>query len=161
MFLFDDTIENNVWFGDLAKNKSEIHSSLQTANADVFVQEKPLGVHTPVGERGSQLSGGEKQRVSIARAVFKNAPILILDEATSALDTTSEIEVQKGLKQLIRGRTAFVIAHRLSTIVNSDRIVVLKDGSILEEGNHQSLLEKKGNYARYHALQSGHQLPSP
>ncbi|NQZ18212.1 MAG: ABC transporter ATP-binding protein [Bdellovibrionales bacterium] len=153
VFLFDDTIENNIWFGDLNRDKQETVDAAKMANAYHFVNEIEGGFQSKVGERGGRLSGGEKQRISIARAVFKNPPILILDEATSALDSASEQEVQKGIEELLKGRTALVIAHRLSTIINSDRIIVMKDGKIVETGNHEELLAKKGEYAHFYQLQ--------
>ena len=153
VFLFDDTIENNIWFGNLSRNKEETLDAAKMANAYNFVNEIDGGFQANVGERGGRLSGGEKQRISIARAVFKNPPILILDEATSALDSASEQEVQKGIQELLKGRTALVIAHRLSTIINSDRIVVMKDGKIVEEGTHDELLANKGEYSKFYELQ--------
>jgi subfamily B ATP-binding cassette protein MsbA len=113
----------------------------------------PKGYDANIGELGTKLSGGEKQRISIARALLKNAPILILDEATSSLDTEAEIEVQDALDNLMKGRTTLVIAHRLSTIRNADRIIVLVNGEIVEEGNHETLLAKKGEYFRLYNLQ--------
>jgi subfamily B ATP-binding cassette protein MsbA len=113
----------------------------------------PQGYDTNIGELGTKLSGGEKQRISIARALLKNAPILILDEATSSLDTEAEIEVQEALDNLMKGRTTLIIAHRLSTIRNADRIVALVHGRIVEEGNHEALLAKKGEYFRLYNLQ--------
>lgn len=153
VFLFDDTIENNIWFGNLNRDKKEVIEAAKMANAYNFVSQMDESFQTKVGERGGRLSGGEKQRISIARAVYKNPPILILDEATSALDSASELEVQKGIEQLLKGRTALIIAHRLSTIINSDRIIVMKDGKIVEMGNHQELLSKKGEYAHFYQLQ--------
>ena len=153
VFLFDDSVENNIWFGDVKKDKSGVQKAAEMANAKDFILQNKDGFQTKVGERGSRFSGGEKQRISIARAVFKNPPILILDEATSALDSVSELEVQKGIKELLKGRTALVIAHRLSTIVNSDRIIVMKDGKIVESGNHQSLIDQGGEYAHVYSLQ--------
>ena len=125
----------------------------QVANATSFIENTEEGFQSFVGERGGRLSGGEKQRISIARAVFKDPPILILDEATSALDSASELEVQKGIEKLLRGRTALVIAHRLSTIINSDRIIVMKGGQIVEQGKHEDLLKKNAEYARFYNLQ--------
>jgi subfamily B ATP-binding cassette protein MsbA len=113
----------------------------------------PDGYDSNIGELGTKLSGGEKQRISIARALLKNAPILILDEATSSLDTEAEIEVQEALDNLMKGRTTLVIAHRLSTIRNADRIIALVNGKIVEEGNHEALLAKKGEYYRLYNLQ--------
>ena len=155
VFLFDDSLTNNIWFGDLTKSKDEVQKAAEMANATGFIGKMSEGFETKVGERGSRLSGGEKQRVSIARAIFKDPPILILDEATSALDSASELEVQKGIQQLLKGRTAIVIAHRLSTIIHSDRILVMKNGHIIEDGNHESLLSRKGEYAHFYNLQFG------
>lgn len=155
VFLFDDSLTNNIWFGDLTKSKEAVPKAANMANASGFIEKMPDGFETKVGERGSRLSGGEKQRVSIARAIFKDPPLLILDEATSALDSASELEVQKGIQQLLKGRTAIVIAHRLSTIIHSDRILVMKDGHIIEDGNHETLLSRKGEYANFYNLQFG------
>lgn len=153
VFLFRDTIERNIQAGDFTKDTSEIEAAAKLANAHGFISNTSSGYQSPVGERGSFLSGGEKQRVSIARAMFKNAPILILDEATSALDSVSEMEVQKGLNHLLEGRTAFVIAHRLSTVFNANRILVMRKGEIVEQGDHQSLLALKGEYFNFFNLQ--------
>lgn len=155
VFLFSDTIENNIAAGNRLRDKSDVQKMATLANANEFILKMPHGYQSRVGDRGNLLSGGEKQRVSIARAMFKNAPLLILDEATSALDTASEIEVQKGLDHLMEGRTALVIAHRLSTIQKADKIVVLRAGEIIEIGNHQSLLGLQGEYHRFHTLQQG------
>jgi subfamily B ATP-binding cassette protein MsbA len=132
-----------------------IERAAKLANAHSFISATPAGYMNQVGERGSFLSGGEKQRVSIARAIYKDAPILILDEATSALDSVSEMEVQKGLHHLMEGRTAFVIAHRLSTVFSANRILVMKKGEIVEQGTHASLLEQQGEYHRFFQLQAG------
>lgn len=153
VFLFDDSIANNIRFGNLGRQVEEVHEAAQMANATSFIENIDQGFDSNVGERGGRLSGGEKQRISIARALFKDPPILILDEATSALDSASEHEVQKGIEKLIKGRTALVIAHRLSTIMKSDRIIVMKDGEIVEEGDHQSLLARDAEYARFYKLQ--------
>lgn len=154
VFLFGDTISYNIWAGDLSKDPAGVEDAAKIANAHNFVINTPDKYETRLGDQGSRLSGGEKQRISIARAVFKDAPILILDEATSALDSENEREVQKGLDQLMKGRTAFVIAHRLSTIMKADRILVLKDGCVVEEGSHESLMNKKGEYFNYQQLQT-------
>lgn len=154
VFLFNDTIDYNIHSGDFSKPKEVIESAARSANAHNFIAAKPQGYETRVGDRGGMLSGGERQRVSIARAFVKDAPILILDEATSALDSASEIEVQKGLEELMQGRTVLVIAHRLSTVMKADKIVVLKNGEIVEVGNHQTLVEKKGEYYRFRQLQA-------
>ena len=154
VFLFSDTIENNIWAGDFSKPKDNVIAMAKSANAHEFIMKTPGGYQSRVGDRGSLLSGGEKQRLSIARALFKDAPILILDEATSALDSASEIEVQRGLDLLLQDRTALVVAHRLSTIQKADRIVVLKAGQIVEIGRHDELLLNKGEYHRFYTLQS-------
>lgn len=153
VFLFSDTIEKNIWAGDFSRDKTAVPEMAKLANAHDFIMKMPQGYESRVGDRGNLLSGGEKQRISIARAMFKDAPLLILDEATSALDTASEIEVQKGLDHLMEGRTALVIAHRLSTIQKADKIVVLKNGEIVEVGNHNDLLSRQGEYYSFHSLQ--------
>lgn len=153
VFLFDETIENNIRFGDLERDIKDVPAAAKMANASSFIEQLDKGLQSNVGERGGRLSGGEKQRISIARAVFKDPPILILDEATSALDSASELEVQKGIETLLKGRTALIIAHRLSTIKNSDRIIVMKQGEIVEEGTHEQLIAKDGEYSRFYNLQ--------
>lgn len=153
VFLFSDTIEKNIWAGDYSRNRADVMAMAKLANAHDFIMKMPQGYESRVGDRGNLLSGGEKQRISIARAMFKDAPLLILDEATSALDTASEIEVQKGLDHLMEGRTALVIAHRLSTIQKADKIVVLRNGEIVEVGTHQTLMSNEGEYFRFHSLQ--------
>lgn len=155
VFLFGDTIERNIYAGDFSKDPKGIEPAARMANAHDFIMKNKGGYERKVGDHGSMLSGGEKQRISIARAIFKDAPILLLDEATSALDSESEREVQKGLDQLLQGRTAFVVAHRLSTIAKATRILVLKKGQIVEEGSHQELLERQGEYYKFHQLQAG------
>jgi len=154
VFLFSDSVERNIWSGDFSKPSEGVLHASQLANADTFINRNPDGYKARVGERGSMFSGGEKQRISIARAIFKDAPILILDEATSALDSESELEVQKGLDHLLEGRTALIIAHRLSTIANCDRIVVLEKGQIVEQGSHEMLMARQGPYFRFSQLQS-------
>lgn len=154
VFLFSDSAERNIWSGDFEKPESEVESASRLANAHDFLSRHSDGYKARVGERGARFSGGEKQRISIARAIFKNAPILILDEATSALDSESELEVQKGLDSLMQGRTALVIAHRLSTIAKCDRIVVMEKGRIVEEGSHNELMVMKGAYFKFFQLQS-------
>jgi len=151
--LFNDTVRNNIAYGDPGKSDQEIINAAEAAHALNFIKDLPKGFDTLIGEGGSRLSGGERQRISIARALLKNAPILILDEATSALDTESEREVQKALENLMKNRTTFVIAHRLSTIKNADRIIVVKTGSIVEEGTHDSLLALHGEYELLHRMQ--------
>jgi ATP-binding cassette, subfamily B, bacterial MsbA len=153
VFLFSDSVEKNIWAGDFSKPKSSIAEAAQIANASTFIEKTSAGFQSQVGDRGALLSGGEKQRISIARAVFKNAPILILDEATSALDSTSEIEVQKGLDRLMEGKTGLVIAHRLSTISKANKIIVLEKGQIIETGSHDELIDLKKTYFRFHQHQ--------
>ena len=151
--LFNDTVRNNIAYGDPNRDLREIEAAAQAAYALDFIRELPEGFDTVVGESGARLSGGQQQRLSIARALLKNAPILILDEATSALDTESEREVQKALDNLMQNRTTLVIAHRLSTIAKADRIVVIKEGRIVEEGRHEELLAKGGLYTTLHGMQ--------
>ncbi len=141
--LFNDTVRNNIAYGDQQASEQAIRDAAQTAYALEFIEALPDGFDTVIGEGGARLSGGERQRLSIARAILKNAPILILDEATSALDTESEREVQKALENLMKNRTTFVIAHRLSTIKNASRIIVIKDGAIVEQGTHDTLIAKQ------------------
>jgi subfamily B ATP-binding cassette protein MsbA len=144
--LFNDTIKNNIAYGHSDKDFESVVSAAQAAYADDFIRKLPRGYDTIIGESGVKLSGGQRQRIAIARALLKNAPILILDEATSSLDTESEREVQNALDVLMEGRTSFVIAHRLSTIMNADRIIVLKNGRIVEQGRHEDLLRRGGEY---------------
>lgn len=151
--LFNDSVRNNIAYGDQQASLQQIHAAARAAHAYDFVEALPDGFDTIIGEGGARLSGGQRQRISIARAILKNAPILILDEATSALDTESEREVQKALENLMKNRTTFVIAHRLSTIKNADRIIVVKDGVIVEQGTHQSLIDKKGEYELLYNMQ--------
>lgn len=153
VFLFGDTVASNIRMGNLQKDEAAIEEAAKSANAHEFIQRTREGYQTRMGDHGALFSGGEKQRISIARAIYKDAPILILDEATSALDSESEVAVQKGLDELMHGRTAFVIAHRLSTIAKADRILVLKGGQIVEEGSHDFLLKKQGEYFRFYQLQ--------
>lgn len=153
VFLFNDTIENNIRMGKLNSSRDEIIYAAKLAHAHDFISSLPNGYDSRIGDCGNLLSGGERQRISIARAILKNAPLLILDEATSALDSASEIEVQKGLEELLKGKTSLIIAHRLSTIQKSSRILVIKEGVILEEGTHRELLELKGEYKKFHSLQ--------
>lgn len=151
--LFNDTVRNNIAYGSLERSDQEIIEAAKAANAHDFIQRFPKGYETLIGEGGVKLSGGERQRLSIARALLKNAPILILDEATSSLDSDSEAEVQRAMDVLMRGRTVFVIAHRLSTIRNAHRIIVLSNGEIVEQGTHQELMELNGEYRRLYDLQ--------
>ncbi len=151
--LFNDTVRNNIAYGDICTTEEEIYKAAKAANAHDFIMKLPNGYDSNIGELGTKLSGGEKQRISIARALLKDAPILILDEATSSLDTEAEIEVQDALDNLMKGRTTLVIAHRLSTIRNADRIIALVNGEIVEEGNHDTLMARKGEYYRLYNLQ--------
>ncbi len=151
--LFNDTVKNNIGYGSLGRSEAEIAEAAEAAHAVQFIQGLPDGFETIIGEGGARLSGGECQRISIARALLKNAPILILDEATSALDTESEREVQSALENLMKNRTTFVIAHRLSTIKNADRIIVIHNGKIVEDGTHEELLAQHGEYERLYSMQ--------
>ncbi len=151
--LFNDTVRSNIAYGDMQASEQKIRDAAQAAHALDFIEALPNGFNTVIGEGGARLSGGERQRISIARAILKNAPILILDEATSALDTESEREVQKALENLMKNRTTFVIAHRLSTIKNASRIIVIKDGAIVEQGTHDTLIAKKGEYELLYNMQ--------
>lgn len=153
--LFNDTIANNIRYGRPDASEAEVEAAAQAAFADDFIQELSEGYQTNIGDRGVRLSGGQRQRICIARALLKDAPILILDEATSALDTESEKMVQQALDNLMKNRTTFVIAHRLSTVMHADLIVVLEKGRIVECGNHADLVEGSGLYSRLHSLQFG------
>jgi len=151
--LFNDTIYYNIAYGRDAATRAEIEQAAKAAQIHEFVQSLPNGYYTMVGERGLKLSGGEKQRVGIARSLLKNPPILLLDEATSALDTQTEHEIQESLIQMGQGRTVMIIAHRLSTVVHADRIVVLEQGQIVESGSHDELLAQEGRYSHLWHLQ--------
>ncbi|OSM05173.1 lipid A export permease/ATP-binding protein MsbA [Magnetofaba australis] len=159
VILFNDSVRNNIAYGGGSDDPDKIRQAAADANALEFIEKLPEGFDTVIGDRGVKLSGGQRQRLSIARSILKDSPILILDEATSALDTESERLVQQALDRLMEGRTTLVIAHRLSTIQNADRILVLRNGVIVEMGSHAVLLEKGGEYARLHAIQFHNEEP--
>jgi ABC-type multidrug transport system fused ATPase/permease subunit len=151
--LFRGTIRENIAYGRPGATDEEIIAAAKVANADEFIGRMPHGYDTVVGERGDTLSGGQRQRIGIARAVIRNSPIMILDEPTAALDTESERLVIEGLRQLMKGRTVIMIARGLSTISEADKIVVLKDGVVAEEGSRSELLARDGVYAELHRIQ--------
>lgn len=153
--LFHRSIRENIAYGKPDASDKEVRNAAKQANADRFIDELPKGFDTTVGERGVKLSGGQRQRIIIARAILKNAPILVLDEATSALDSENESLIQDALWELMKNRTSIVIAHRLSTISRLDKIIVLNDGKIIEEGSHKELIAKNGEYAKLWSHQSG------
>jgi subfamily B ATP-binding cassette protein MsbA len=157
--LFDDTLAANIAYGDKQPDSARIKAAARAAHLDDVIAALPEGLDTWIGDNGSRLSGGQRQRLAIARAIYKDAPLLILDEATSALDSESERAVQAALDSLMRGRTTFVIAHRLSTIERASRIVVLADGAIVESGTHESLLQQRGVYANLYHLQFSKEIP--
>jgi subfamily B ATP-binding cassette protein MsbA len=158
--LFNDTIKYNISYGNPEKTEQEIISAAKAANAHKFIQKLPQGYDTIIGEQGVKISGGEKQRLTIARAILKDAPILILDEATSSLDSESEVEVQRALEYLMLNRTTFVIAHRLSTIKKANKIIVISSGKIVGEGRHEELLKENLIYKKLYETQfRGYQSP--
>jgi ATP-binding cassette subfamily B protein/subfamily B ATP-binding cassette protein MsbA len=154
-FLFPMSVAENIAYGQPHATQEQIEQAARAANAHEFISRLPQGYHSVIGERGATLSGGERQRISIARALLKNAPILILDEPTSALDVETEHLVMEALERLTRGRTTFMIAHRLSTVRRANQIMVLHEGQMIERGSHEELLTLDGRYARFHQLQSG------
>jgi ABC-type multidrug transport system fused ATPase/permease subunit len=154
VFLFYGTVRENILFGRPDATEAELFAAAKMANAHDFIMELPEGYDTLIGERGVKLSGGQKQRISIARALLKDAPILILDEATSSVDTETELLIQQALERLMKGRTTIIIAHRLSTIRNADQIVVLEDKSIREVGTHAELMQRPdGLYRKLNTIQ--------
>jgi ATP-binding cassette, subfamily B, bacterial MsbA len=153
--LFDDTFRANIAYGDRAVDEGEVIAAAKAAAAHDFIMSLPKGYDTRVGEAGGLLSGGERQRIAIARAIYKDAPILLLDEPTSSLDSEAEAKVQTALEGLMRGRTVLMIAHRLSTVKKADLICVLDQGRIVESGRHEELVAKGGLYTRLHRTQFG------
>ena len=160
-FLFPFTVAENIAFGRPDAPREEIEAAARAANAHSFIEKLPKSYDTPLGQRGATLSGGERQRLSIARALLKNAPILILDEPTSALDAETEQSVMQAIERLMRGRTTFIIAHRLSTVRRADVILVLKDGQVVETGTHDELLARGQGYARLYHTQFRASAPEP
>jgi ATP-binding cassette subfamily B protein len=144
--LFNESIYDNICYGRPSATRKEVYEAAKAANAHLFIEKLENGYETIVGERGNLLSMGERQRIAIARALLKDPPILILDEATSALDAEVEALIQEALDRLTKGRTTFVIAHRLATVVNADKIIVLKEGKVMEAGSHTELMEQNGYY---------------
>jgi ABC-type multidrug transport system fused ATPase/permease subunit len=153
--LFPGTIRDNIAYGRPEATDNEIIAAAEVANADEFISRMPLGYDAVVGEHGNTLSGGQRQRIAIARAVIRNSPILVLDEPTAALDTESEHLVIEALRRLMKGRTVIMIAHRLSTLIDADKIIVLKDGVVVEEGTHETLIARGGVFAGLHRIQRG------
>ena len=151
--LFDDTVLENIRIGRRDASDDEVKAAAKAANCDTFVEQMPEGYDTPIGENGAKLSGGERQRISIARALLKDAPIVLLDEATASLDVENETEVQEALSKLLVGKTVLVIAHRMRTVESADKIIVLKDGKVAEEGAPAKLMEKDGLFANMTKLQ--------
>jgi ATP-binding cassette subfamily B protein len=159
VFLFRGTIRENIAFGRPDASDEEIVAAAKGAYAHDFIMQFPLGYDSPVGEHGLQLSGGQRQRIAIARALIKNAPIILLDEATAALDSESELQVREAMDHLFEGRTTLAIAHRLHTISHADRIYVIEGGHAVESGRHDELLAKSGRYASFYGLQLKQQEP--
>lgn len=151
--LFNDTVRNNITYGHEGADEQQLTAVAKAANAHRFIKEFPEGYNTIIGERGVKVSGGQRQRISIARAIYKNPPILIFDEATSQLDTESEKLVQDAINNLMEGRTVIVIAHRLSTITHADKIVVIEKGEIVDSGSHEELIDRSSLYKKLYEMQ--------
>jgi subfamily B ATP-binding cassette protein MsbA len=151
--LFNDTIRNNILFGLTDVSDAQMDAAVRAAYVHEFVQQLPQGLDSMVGDRGVLLSGGQRQRIAIARALLRDTPILILDEATSSLDSAAERHIQAALEQLVKNRTTFIIAHRLSTVERADRILVMRDGAIVQTGTHAQLLASGGPYAELYRMQ--------
>ena len=154
-FIFNTSVRNNIAYATEGVDEAEIWEAARNANALEFIQQMPDGFDTQLGDRGVRLSGGQRQRIAIARALLRNPDILILDEATSALDSVSERLIQDSLEKLSVGRTVIAIAHRLSTIIRADKVVVLEQGRIVEQGGYQQLLDQRGTLWKYHQMQHG------
>jgi ATP-binding cassette subfamily B protein len=161
VFLFRGSVRDNIAIGRRGASEDEIVAAAKAAYAHDFIMAFPRGYDTPVGEHGMQVAGGERQRIAIARALLKNAPIILLDEATASLDSESERQVQGAIEHLCQGRTTIVIAHRLHTVVDADRIFVIEEGRVVEAGGHDELLRKGGRYASFYRLQLRDQEPAP
>ena len=152
--LFDDTVMENIRLGRRGASDEEVRAAARAANCDEFVRKLPMGYDTPIGENGARLSGGERQRISIARALLKDAPIVLLDEATASLDVENETKVQSALSRLLAGKTVLVIAHRMRTVAGADHIVVLENGRVAQQGSPAQLMAEGGLYRRMVALQN-------
>jgi ATP-binding cassette subfamily B protein len=151
--LFNDTVINNIRIGRQGATDAEVHAAAKLARCNEFIREMPQGYETVIGENGSTLSGGERQRISIARALLKNAPIVLLDEATASLDPENETQIQEAISELVKGRTVIVIAHRLRTVMGADKIAVLDNGRLAEQGTGEALLAQNGLFARMYKIQ--------
>jgi ATP-binding cassette subfamily B protein len=152
--LFNDTVMNNIRIGRHGATDDDVRAAARMARCDEFIDAMPQGYETIIGENGSTLSGGERQRISIARALLKNAPIVLLDEATASLDPENETQIQEAISELVAGRTVIVIAHRLRTVMGANKIIVLENGRLIEEGTSEDLLAAGGLFARMHQIQT-------